>query len=190
MILLQDDISLIVSLLEEGKIICYPTDTIWGIGCDATRADAVARVTELRGAPQPNGYVTIVSDIHMLRQYVTDIHPRLETLLAYHTRPLTIVYPTARGLAPNVKAQDGSAAIRIVQDDFCKALINGLGRPLLSAAARMMNEDYPTHFGAINKQLLEGVDYVVRNRRDETRHGIPSSIAYLDRHLELEFLRE
>lgn len=106
MILLQDDISLIVSLLEEGKIICYPTDTIWGIGCDATRADAVARVTELRGAPQPNGYVTIVSDIHMLRQYVTDIHPRLETLLAYHTRPLTIVYPTARGLAPNVKAQD------------------------------------------------------------------------------------
>ncbi|MFN4081070.1 MAG: L-threonylcarbamoyladenylate synthase [Saprospiraceae bacterium] len=179
-----------MSLLEEGKIICYPTDTIWGIGCDATRADAVARVAELRGAPQPNGYVTIVSDIHMLRQYVTDIHPRLETLLAYHTRPLTIVYPTARGLAPNVKALDGSAAIRIVQDDFCKALINSLGRPLLSAAARMMNEDYPTHFSAINKQLLEGVDYVARNRRDDTRHSIPSSIAYLDRHLELEFLRE
>lgn len=190
MFLLQDDISHIVGLLEEGKIICYPTDTIWGIGCDATRADVVERVSALKGDSDPNGYVVLVSDISMLRQYVPEIHPRLETLLAYHIRPLTIVYPAGRGLAPNTKAADGSIAVRIVQDDFCKALISGLGRPILGTAARLMNEAYPVNFKAVNSQIISGVDYVVRYRRGETEPCQPSSIARLDRHLELEFLRE
>lgn len=190
MFLLRDDISEIVQLLERGGLICYPTDTIWGIGCDATNEAAIERITALKGAPPAKGYVLLVDSLEMLKRYVPKIHPRIETLLAYHQRPLTLIYELALGLPESVKAPNGSVAIRVVQDQFCQELIHALDKPLVSTAAAIAGAPYPPNFGAISSEILGGVDYVVKYRQDEKEAHEPSSIAYLDRHKELEFIRE
>lgn len=191
MFLLRDDISEIVRLLEGGGIICYPTDTIWGIGCDATNEAAIARISALKGRTPEKGYVLLVSSIEMLKKYVPKIHPRLETLLAYHQRPLTIVYErNIVGLPAAVKAPDGSVAIRVAQDEFCQELISTLGKPLVSTSANKSGESFPATFGGISSEILGGVDYVVKYRQDDKEPGEPSSIAKLDRHQELEFIRD
>lgn len=190
MFLLRDDISEIVRLLQNGGLICYPTDTVWGIGCDATNEQAVARVTALKGRTPDKGYVLLVSDIAMLKQYVPKVHPRLETLLAFHQRPLTIIYDRNTGLPASVKAPDGSVAIRVAQDEFCRELISALGKPVVSTSANKSGEPFPPTFGAISSEILGNVDYVVKYRQDDKEPHEPSSIARLDRHQELEFLRE
>ena len=191
MFLLRDDISEIVRLLEGGGIICYPTDTIWGIGCDATNEAAVARISALKGRAPDKGYVLLVSSIEMLKRYVPKIHPRLETLLSFHQRPLTIVYERGvAGLPAAAKAPDGSAAIRVAQDEFCQQLIEAFGKPLISTSANKSGEPFPPTFGAISSEILGGVDYVVKYRQDDKEPGEPSSIAKLDRHHELDFIRE
>lgn len=191
MFLLRDDISEIARLLEGGSIICYPTDTIWGIGCDATNVDAIARVTALKGRTPEKGYVLLVSDIEMLKRYVPKIHPRLETLLSFHQRPLTVVYErNIVGLPAVVKAPDGSVAIRVARDEFCQELIAKFGKPVVSTSANKSGEPYPPTFGGISSEILGGVDYVVKYRQDDKEPGEPSSIAKLDRHQELEFIRD
>ncbi len=190
MFLLRDDISEIARIITEGGIICYPTDTIWGIGCDATNEEAIERIGKLKGRPATNGYVLLVSDIDMLKRYATRVHPRLETLLAFHKRPLTVIYEHNTGLPDAVKAADGSVAIRVVQDEFCQELIALIDRPLISTSANLHGEPFPATFGAISSAILTDMDYVVKHRQDDRRPGEPSSIARLDRHLELEFIRE
>jgi L-threonylcarbamoyladenylate synthase len=190
MFLLRDDISEITRILENGGLICYPTDTVWGIGCDAGNEEAVARINALKGRAPEKGYVLLVSDMAMLKRYVPRIHPRLETLLAYHTRPLTVVYDRSTNLPAWVKAPDGSVAIRVVQDEFCQKLIETLGRPIVSTTANVSGQPWPPTFGAISSEILGAVDYVVKYRQDDREPGEPSSIAKLDRHQELEFIRE
>lgn len=190
MFLLRDDISDIVRLLEEGGLLCYPTDTIWGIGCDATNETAVERLTALKGERPAKGYILLVDSIDMLKQYVSKIHPRVETLLAYHQRPLTIIYDHVNGLAAAVKAPNGSVAIRVATDEFCRELIKAFGKPIVSSAACKSGQPYPPTFGGISSEILGGVDYVVKYRQDDKEPHEPSAIARLDRHKELEFLRE
>lgn len=190
MFLLRDDISEIVRLLEAGSIICYPTDTVWAIGCDATNEAAVARIAALKGEMPKKAYVVLVSGFEMLRQYAPKIHPRLETLLSYHTRPLTIVYEKTVGLAPGAKATDQTAAIRIAQDEFCQTLLQKFGKPLVSTIACKDGQPCPATFGGVSSEILGAVDYVVKYRQDDKEPHEPSSIAKLDRHLELEFLRD
>jgi L-threonylcarbamoyladenylate synthase len=190
MYLLRDDISEIARLLEGGKTICYPTDTVWAIGCDATQEAAVERITLLRGAPPEKGYVLLVSSIEMLKRYVPRLHPRLETLLSFHLRPLTVVYDKSVGLPALLKAANGSVAIRVVQEPFCQRLIDAIDRPLVSAIAAKAGMPYPPTFGGVSSEILGGVDYVVKYRQDDKTPGEPSSVARLDRHTELEFLRD
>lgn len=190
MFLLRDDISDIAGLLHKGNIICYPTDTIWGIGCDAMHEAAVERISMLKGRTPEKGYVLLVSNIEMLKRFVPKLPPRLETLLIHHTRPLTMIYKDNVGLPPWVKAPDGSAAIRVATDEFCQTLIETFGNPIVSTSANKSGEPFPPTFGAISSEILAGVDYVVKYRQDDKEPGEPSSIAYLDRYQELEFIRE
>jgi len=190
MFLLRDDISEIARLLMQGGIICYPTDTVWAIGCDATNEDAIRRITELKDAPPVKGYVLLVSSIEMLKQYAPKIHPRLETLLSFHTRPLTLVLDRVVGLPAGAKAPDGSAAIRVAQDQFCQELIEAVGKPIISTVAAKVGVPYPPTFGGVSSEILGNVDYVVKYRQDDKEPHEPSAIAKLDRHLELEFLRD
>jgi len=190
MFLLRDDISDIANQLHQGKIICYPTDTIWGIGCDVLHQAAVERISDLKGHAPKNGYVLLVSDIDMLKRFVPRIPPRLETLLSHHLRPLTMIYEEAVGLPDWVKAPDGSVAIRVATDDFCRKLVAEFDGPILSTSANISGEPFPNTFGGISSEILMGVDYVVKYRQDDKEPGEPSSIAFLDRFGELEFVRE
>jgi L-threonylcarbamoyladenylate synthase len=190
MFLLRDDISDITSLLESGGLICYPTDTIWGIGCDATNATAIERLSELREQPPGQGYIILVDSIEMLKHYVVRVHPRVETLLAYLQRPLSVLYEPMPGLPDSVKGKNGTVAIRIATDEFCQELIRAFGKPIVSTAAAKFGAPYPPTFGAISSEILGGVDYVVKYRQDDKEPHEPSAIARLDRHQELEFLRD
>ncbi len=190
MFLSRDDIYQIAKVVLDGGLICYPTDTIWGVGCDALNPEAIARLSALREQPPGQGYIVLVDSLETLKQYVRRMNPRVETLLAYHQRPLTVIYPDPVGLTKAVMAADGSAAIRIATDEFCQELIRLVQRPIVSAAACKANEPYPPTFGAISSHILTGVDYVVKYRQEVREPHQPSTIARLNRFNELEFLRE
>lgn len=190
MFLLRDDISEIAALLQRGGIILYPTDTIWGIGCDATNEEAIARISALKQRQPEKGYVVLVSSIEMLKTFTGKFHPRLETLLAHHQRPLSVVYDKVQGIASSALAPDGSAAIRVVQDEFCRKLIDLLGKPLISTSANVSGQPFPAHFGEVSSEIISGVDYVVKHRQEDKEPHEPSVIAKADRHGELDFIRE
>lgn len=179
-----------VKTLLNGGLILYPTDTIWGIGCDATNAKSVDQVYDLKRRDRSKPLIILVDSIAMLRNYVAHLHPRLETLLIYHVRPLTVVYEHAINLPANLVGKDGSIAIRIVQDPYCKALISAFGRPLVSTSANISNEPFPSNFGSVSSEIIQGVDYVVKHRQHEKVNGKPSVMVKLSDKEELIFLRD
>lgn len=176
-------------VLERGGLILYPTDTIWGIGCDATDPAAVASVYKLKRRDPTKSFVILVDCVEMLRNYVAHLHPRLETLHVYHERPLTVIYKQGANLAPNVTAPDGSIAIRIVQDNYCRDLIQTFGKPLVATSANVSNEPFPAHFGEVSSEIIQGVDFVERYRQQDKSVREPSVIVRLDDKSDLEFLR-
>ena len=190
MFLLRDDISEISGLIQRGNIICYPTDTVWGLGCDATNDAAVQAIRAIKKHPEGDGLIVLVNSIEMLKKYVTDIAPRIETLLSLHQRPFTLVYEHHQGLAPSLCAKDGTLAIRVTYDEFCNELIQSIGKPLVSTIAAVHGNPFPPNFGAISSEILGSADYVVKYRQDDKKMGEPSPLAHLDQFQELEFIRE
>ena len=176
--------------LEQGGLILYPTDTVWSIGCDAPNPEAVAKLTTLKNRPSNKPYILLADSLAMIRQYVEHVHPRLETLLHYHVRPLTIVYERAKGLPANVSNEWNEVAFRIPMDDYCRALIRDFGRPIIASAAKVEGAEYPKYFGEISSDILMGVDQVVKYRQTDRQVGLPSVIARLSEKEELEFLRD
>lgn len=168
----------------------HPTDTIWGIGCDACNEAAVSRVYDIKQRERGKPFIVLVSDAKMLRKHVQHLHPRIETLLAFHTRPLTIIYDKGAKLAPSAMAADGSVGIRIVQDALCQEIICSLGRPIISTSANISNEPFPSNFSEVSLELRQAVDYIAPFRQHETVEGQPSVVARLGADGELEFLRE
>ncbi len=185
----RDDIDQVAKLLLSGGIICYPTDTIWGIGCDVRRTDAIERINKLKGRPPGKAYVLLVSSIDMLKDYVKTLHPRIETLLNYHQRPLTIIYPEARNLPPEAVAPDGSVAIRVTRSRLCRELIEAIGAPLVSTSANVSGQPYPKNFGEISSEIIENVDYVSKENRWDLSDAQPSTIAIATENGILEFVR-
>jgi L-threonylcarbamoyladenylate synthase len=167
----------ILAVLRRGGTILYPTDTIWAIGCDATNEKAVQQLISVKTQKPEKGYILLVDSIDMLKKHVGTIHPRVQTLLAYHTRPLTIIYEEAVGVASNAVAADGSVAIRIVQDPFCRELIRQFGKPIIKTSANVKGADYPSNYGKISSDILEKVDKVVRLKQDVKTDSDPSVVA-------------
>lgn len=178
-----------LSALEAGKLVIYPTDTVWALGCDATNAEAVARVAAVKERPEAQGFVSLVDSLEMLKRYVPYVHPRLQTLLAHHARPLTMIYPDVQGLAAGVTAADGSAAIRIASDAYCEALIGSFGKPLVSTSANLRGSQPPPHYGAISSDVLRRADHVVKYRQRDTEPAEPSVIARWNDSNEIEPIR-
>ncbi len=179
----------VIETLEKGGIILYPTDTIWGIGCDATNAKAIDRIFSLKKRDRSKPFILLVSSIEMLKKHVAFVHPRVETLLLYHERPLTIIYDKAINLPENAVGPGGSVGIRILKDDFCKQLIERLGKPIVSSSANISDEPFPNHFGEISSAVIVGADYVVKHRQLDKEMGAPSVVARMGEDGELEFLR-
>lgn len=178
-----------VAELRNGGIILYPTDTIWGVGCDACNETAVRKVFALKKRPIEKTAVLLVSSVEMLGHYVTDIHPKIYTLHDYHTRPVTVIYDHPQNLPAIHIAAEGTVAIRIVQDEFCKGLIDALGAPIVSTSANIGGEPFPSNFAEITDAVKEGVDYIVKYRQTDLEEREPSVIIKLSDKEEFDFLR-
>jgi len=164
-----------IELLKRGGIILYPTDTIWGLGCDATNEDACQKIIKLKDRPSDNSFIILVDSFQMVERYVPEFHEVCYELVDSVETPLTIIYPTSRNLAPSVVAKNGSIGIRITKDPICRALIRGAKKPLLSTSANLSGKPFPSTFDEINNQIRNGVDAIVSERQKE-KMDTPSQI--------------
>ncbi|MFT4203692.1 MAG: L-threonylcarbamoyladenylate synthase [Chitinophagaceae bacterium] len=171
-----NDLDACVDVLRNGGIILYPTDTVWGLGCDATNAEAVEKIIHLKRRPAHKSFVTLLADERDLVQYVAAPDLGVFDYLEKQERPTTIVYEHALGLADNVLADDGSVAIRITKDGFCKKIVKRLRRPIVSTSANLSGEPAPAIFNEISPVIVNGVDYAVQYRRDDNSRAQPSKI--------------
>lgn len=180
----KEDLQQALSTLRAGGIILYPTDTIWGIGCDATNEQAVARIYEIKRRVDSKAMLVLLDAPGELQGYMQSVPDTAWMLLEAHTssptRPLTIIYPNARNLASNLLAEDGSVGIRITQEPFSKALCEQLHRPIVSTSVNYSGEPSAKTFAEIHPDLLQTVDYVCQFRRDDTTAHQPSSIIKID----------
>lgn len=175
--------------LKEGKIILYPTDTIWGLGCSIDFEEAVDKIFELKGRPRKKSMILLVNSLEMLKKYTIRIHPRIFTLLSYHNRPLTVIYPRTQNLSKSLLAEDGSIAIRVCKDPFCSMLIESLQCPIVSTSANISDEPAPVVFNDISAQIISSVDYVVKHRQNESEPSQPSTIISYDDEGEITMIR-
>ena len=172
----QNDIEQCLTILKNGGTIVYPTDTIWGIGCDATNAEAVDNVIQVKHRPQNKSFVVLVTDENDILKYTASPDLEVFNYLNQTTKPTTVIYEHAIGIADNAIADDGSIAIRIVKDEFCRQLIKRFRKPLLSTSANISGHPSPAFFGEISPEILESVDFVVEHRRKDNSPAQPSSI--------------
>ncbi len=156
-----------IELLKSGGVILYPTDTIWGIGCDATNPEAVKKVFAIKKREESKSLVTLVSDLDMLARYVKDIPDAALDLIEVNDTPMTIIYPQAIGLAENVIAEDGSVGIRIPMNEFCRQLCFRLRKPIVSTSANISGENPPKGFKDISQDIKDAVDYTVHPSMEE-----------------------
>lgn len=175
-----EDMREAVNVLKKGGVILYPTDTVWGIGCDATNEQAVKRIFEIKQRDDSKAMLLLLDSLGRLRQYVKQVPDMAYDLIELATRPLTIIYPGAYAVAPQLVAEDGSIGIRITEELFSKTLCMRLGRPLVSTSANISGEKTPQNYSEITKQIRDSVDYVVRYRRGDRRKAEPSQIIKLD----------
>lgn len=186
----QHDLEQCLSVLSKGGVILYPTDTIWGIGCDATNKKAVNRVFSIKLRTEVKSMIVLLDDVEKISSYVDSVPPIAIDLLEKVTSPITIIYPGARNLAPNVIAPDHTIAIRIVRDAFLKQLINEFGKPIVSSSANISGQPNPIMFKEIDPYLLEQVDFTCLNGRDDVREIKPSTLVRITGDWEYEILRD
>jgi len=174
--LFSNEVESTLQVLRSGGIILYPTDTIWGLGCDATNAAAIDRIFKIKNRADSKSLIILVADERDILQYVATPDPAVFDFLNEQTRPTTVIFENAVGLPDNLVAADGSIAIRIVEDPFCRHLIKRLRKPLVSTSANISGEPSPQDFLAISETIKSQVDYIVKWRQDERTKAVPSQI--------------
>ncbi|MDP4280949.1 MAG: L-threonylcarbamoyladenylate synthase [Bacteroidota bacterium] len=178
-----------IEILRKGGTLLYPTDTIWGIGCDATDAKAVEKIYRIKKRSESKSLIILLASLEEIQNYVETFPEIARDLMSNVDKPLTIIYPKARNLAPNVIAPDGSIAIRIVRDDFCKKLITILGKPIVSTSANISGEPAPLVFRCVSPEISQQVDYVVGLYHDILHEVKPSRIIKLNENGEFNVIR-
>jgi L-threonylcarbamoyladenylate synthase len=174
--LFNTDIEACLRVLESGGLILYPTDTIWGIGCDATNVAAVEKIFALKKRIETKALIVLIADERSLLQYVASPHIEVFDYIQGVSKPTTIIYENAIGLASNLLAEDGSVGIRICADEFCKHLIKRFRKPIVSTSANVSGFPPPKVFSDIDIAVKEGVDYVVHYRQDDMTPLEPSAV--------------
>ena len=165
--------------MAAGGLILYPTDTIWGIGCDATNEEAVRRVYELKRRSDHKAMLLLMDSSAKLNYYVQEVPDVAWDLIELADSPLTVIYSGARNVAPNLLAEDGSVGIRITQEEFSHKLCERFRKPLVSTSANVSGEPSPANFSEISETIKAGVDYIVRYRQDDLSKAAPSHIIKL-----------
>jgi L-threonylcarbamoyladenylate synthase len=175
------DIQHCLAVLRSGGLILYPTDTIWGIGCDATRPEAVSKVYALKQRAETKSLIVLMTDPRDILKYTSQPDPHIFDFLKTVTKPTTVIYEGAIGLAPNLIGADGTIGIRLVKDDFCRHLIKRFRKPIVSTSANISGEPAPAFYREIDPRIRTGVDYIVNYRRDDETPKQPSSIVKWNR---------
>ncbi|MBN2348561.1 MAG: threonylcarbamoyl-AMP synthase [Bacteroidales bacterium] len=187
---MTEEIKKTIQVLNEGGIILYPTDTIWGIGCDATNPEAVKKIYSIKQREDTKSMLVLLDSENRLSQYVREIPEIAWEILEVSDKPLTIIYPGAKNFAANLIAEDGSIGIRIVRDDFCSKLISRFRKPLVSTSANISGKPAPANFSEIDNAVIHAVDYVVQWRQDDLSKSQASGIIKLEVNGEVKIIRE
>jgi L-threonylcarbamoyladenylate synthase len=187
---MEEEIKLSVDFLKKGKVILYPTDTIWGIGCDATLPKPVDRIYRLKQRFESKSMIILLDHPDKLKLYVKKVPPLAYDLIERYQEPLTIIYPDAVNVAKNVVADDGTVAIRIVRDEFCRKMIALFNKPVVSTSANLSGQPAPIIFSKIPKEILNGVDHIVNYNREVFTRTKPSTIIRILVNGEFEVVRK
>jgi len=185
----QIELEKTLTILKKGGIILYPTDTVWGIGCDATNADAIDKIYALKKRIESKSMICLVSDFKMLQQYVEEVPEVAYDVLKHASKPTTIIYDKGIRVSENIIAQDDTLAIRVVRDPFCGKLIRKLKKPIVSTSANVSGQPSPKNFKEISNVILEGVDYVV-NLPLQKKGVKPSSIIKIGNDSTVKIIRK
>lgn len=186
----EEDIKLCINVLRNGGTILYPTDTIWGIGCDATNESVVRRIFEIKQRTDSKSLILLVDSASRISAYVEKIPKIAFDLIKISDKPLTIIYPAARNLAKSVLAADGSVGFRIPKDDFCQKLCTVFGKPIVSTSANISEEKSPGYFAEISENIKQSVDYIVQFRQNDRMQSVPSSIIKISKNSEFQIIRK
>lgn len=184
------DFKTVVEVVHKGGIMLYPTETIWGLGCDATKFQSIDKIFEIKERPANKSMIVLVNSTYMIEQYVEKVPEIAWQLLEVSDEPLTIVYPKGKNLAEQLFAEDGSIAIRITNHPFCKELISRLKRPIVSTSANISGMPNPTHFNSIDPKIKSKVDFVVDQNDFRPLGNKPSAIIKLGLGGEIEIIRK
>lgn len=187
---MEEEIKNALAVLHKGGTILYPTDTVWGLGCDARNKDAVAKLFKIKERAEYKSMVVLVCDEKMINRYVKEVPAVAWDLIEAAEEPITIIYPDARMLAENIVAADGSVGIRIVKDEFCKNLIHKFGKPIVSTSANISGEPAPNSFNDIKIDILNKVNYIVNLRQKEINNTKPSTIIKVAMNGEIKIIRK
>jgi len=178
-----------ISIIKNEGIVVHPTDTIYGLACDILSEKAVERIYALKKRKRDLPLLLLVDSIEMLKQYVTNLHPRIETLLVYHTRPLTLIYKASSAVPDYLVSSQNTIGIRLVHEDLCKSLINGIGRPITSTSANISGQPFPIFESDLSEHIRQGADIVLPQTSIGSSSNQPSIVAQFNSLGELEILR-
>jgi L-threonylcarbamoyladenylate synthase len=187
---MDEEIKKSCEMLKKGGIILYPTDTIWGIGCDATNEEAVKRIYKIKQRSDSKSLLVLLDALEKLDYYVADVPEIVSDLVTLSDKPLSIILSGAMNLAPNLIAEDGSIGIRITKEPFSQKLCRRFGKPIVSTSANISGEPSPANFSKISDAILRSVDYVVNYRREETQESQPSGIIQIGKGGLIKIIRE
>jgi len=185
----QEDLRLALETLKQGGVILYPTDTVWGLGCDATDEDAVKKVYAIKKREDSKALITLVDSEAKVEFYVRQVPPVAWDVIELNTRPTTIIYDNARNLAANLMAEDGSVGIRITKEQFSHELCQRFRRAIVSTSANISGEPTPQNFSEISDEIKNAVDYVVQYRQGDKTKASPSSIIKMGAKGEVKIIR-
>jgi L-threonylcarbamoyladenylate synthase len=185
-----DDLAKAVEVLRNGGIILYPTDTIWGLGCDATNMAAVKRVYEIKQREDSKSMLVLMENPNLLNSYIAEVPEIAWELIEVADQPLTIIYPKAKNLATNLLATDGSVGIRITNEAFSQQLVQRFRKPIVSTSANISGQKAPQNYAEISEEIKKSVDYIVAYRQDDFSKSKPSSIIKLGVGGQIEIIRK
>lgn len=187
---MNEDIKKAIEVLREGGIILYPTDTIWGIGCDATNEEAVEKLYAIKHRDKSKSMLILLDNPGKLQAYIQDVPDIAWDLFDLADKPLTIIFENAKNLAPNLINSDGTIGIRLTNEDFSRNLCMRFRKPIVSTSANIAGQDAPQNFNDIDPEIIDMVDYVVEYRQDEMYKQTPSSIIKLGSSGEIDIIRK
>ncbi|WEK20092.1 MAG: L-threonylcarbamoyladenylate synthase [Candidatus Pedobacter colombiensis] len=187
--MLRTEIEKALAVLKDGGVILYPTDTVWGLGCDATNEQAVAKINDIKGRAADKSFIILLDTDAKLQSYVSEIPDVAYDLIEYAENPLTLVFPGAKNLAKNVINADGSIGIRIAKHDFCQQLIQRFRKPITSTSANISGSPTPLFFDDISDEIKERVDYIVDWEQELKTNKKPSTIMKLAPGGQFSFIR-